>query len=182
VENLSEYSRIGDPTMKAGMHRETVRGYVVAGKPPSEVTVVRRMADAAGPLKVLAEIKAQLRDTPKLRLASRFPVVSRRSEVIRMADEKTVGVSRGPELVGLRNPAESLHTTSHHRRAPTCTLLHFQPPRNPEDHWAEIPLPRLTSRLRGPLGVVRSWIDRDVVVNFRGSFCSARSAPPTNRA
>lgn len=26
-----------------------------------------------------------------------------------------------------RNLAESLHTSSHHRPAPNCTLLHFQP-------------------------------------------------------
>ncbi len=25
------------------------------------------------------------------------------------------------------NQAKSLHTSSHHRRAPTCTVLHFQP-------------------------------------------------------
>ena len=37
MEEMSKHGRIGDAAMKADMHRETARKYVVAGKLPSEL-------------------------------------------------------------------------------------------------------------------------------------------------
>jgi hypothetical protein len=73
MEEMSKHGRIGDAAMKADMHRETARKYVVAGKLPSELKQPRDWRTRSDPFEEhWPEVEARLRATPELEAKTLF--------------------------------------------------------------------------------------------------------------
>jgi hypothetical protein len=76
MEEMSKHGRIGDAAMKAGMHRETARKYVAAGKLPSEMTQPRDWRTRPDPFEAhWSAVEARLRDTPELEAKTLFALL-----------------------------------------------------------------------------------------------------------
>lgn len=76
MEEMSKHGRIGDAARKAGMHRETARKYVAAGKLPSEMAAPRDWRTRPDPFEEhWPEIEARLRATPELEAKTVFELL-----------------------------------------------------------------------------------------------------------
>ena len=76
MEEMSKHGRIGDAAMKADMHRETARKYVVAGKLPSELKQSRDWRTRSDPFEEhWPELEAKLRETPELEAKTLFALL-----------------------------------------------------------------------------------------------------------
>lgn len=76
MEEMSKHGRIGDAAMKGGMHRETARKYVAAGKLPSEMTHPRDWRTRPDPFEEhWPDVEARLRDTPELEAKTLFELL-----------------------------------------------------------------------------------------------------------
>lgn len=73
MEEMSKHGSIGVAAMKAGMDRKTARKYVVAGKLPSEMPIVREWRTRPDPFdEHWSEVVEQLRDAPGLEAKTVF--------------------------------------------------------------------------------------------------------------
>jgi hypothetical protein len=76
MEEMSKHGRIGDAAMKAGMHRETARKYVTAGKLPSELKQPRDWRTRPDPFaEHWPELEAKLRETSGLEAKTLFELL-----------------------------------------------------------------------------------------------------------
>jgi hypothetical protein len=76
MEEMSKHGRIGDAAMKAGMHRQTARKYVVAGELPSMMTAPRDWRTRPDPFEEhWPDIEARLRSTPELEAKTLFELL-----------------------------------------------------------------------------------------------------------
>lgn len=76
MEEMSKHGRIGDAAMKAGMHRQTARKYVVAGELPSTMGAPRDWRTRPDPFEEhWPDIEARLRATPELEAKTLFELL-----------------------------------------------------------------------------------------------------------
>jgi len=76
MEEMTKHGRIGKAAMKAGMHRQTARKYVEAGKLPSTMSAPRDWRTRTDPFEEhWPDIEARLRETPGLEAKTLFELL-----------------------------------------------------------------------------------------------------------